>query len=318
MIEMNYRPKVSIIGCGNVGMRYAYAMLINGLARELVLIDIDKKRVQGEAMDLEHCIPFTEPVNIIVGEYSDLRGADLVVITSGKNQQPGQSRLALVKDNVEIFKDIISNIMKYSPNSVILVVSNPVDILSYATYKISGKSSSEVIGSGTTLDTSRLKSNISRHCGVDARNIHAYIIGEHGDTELALWSSATVGGVLLKDFCRSCNSCDFEKEIKDRIFNDVKKSAYKIIEKKGETSYGIGLSLVSISRTIIEDQNSVFPVSSLVKGYLDIEDVYLSRPCIINKKGISKVLDLKMNETEQDQFKKSADSLKDIIHDLKF
>jgi len=301
--------KVSIIGCGNVGMRYAYAMIIKNMVRELVLIDIDMDRVMGEVMDLNHSIPFTGPASIIAGGYSDMEGSDLVVITAGKNQGPGQNRLDLIKENIDIFQKIMPQINENSPDSVLLIVTNPVDIMAYAANKLSLRPHNLVIGSGTTLDSARLKSRMAEHCGIDARDIHTYILGEHGDSEFALWSSSTIGGVPFKDYCPVCDrrkECDFDINIKGEIFNQVKESAYEIIEKKKETSYGIGLSLARISEAILDNQNSIMPVSVLIEDIFDVNDVYLSLPCILNSDGVRQVIVPLMDEKEKKSFKDSA------------
>ncbi|MFO7929286.1 MAG: L-lactate dehydrogenase [Candidatus Humimicrobiaceae bacterium] len=311
------KPKVSIIGCGNVGIRYAYALLINGLARSIVLVDVDKERAEGEMMDLTHASVYTSPVNIIAGGYSDIGGSDLVVITAGKKQKKGESRLDLVKANIEIYKKIIPSIMENSPDSIILVVSNPVDILSYAAYKLSSKPSSRVFGSGTTLDTARLKSEIAKHCELNSKNVHSYILGEHGDSEVPIWSRAMIGGLLFRDYCPMCrryDTCNLETDL-EGIFEKVKNSAYEIIEKKGETSYGIGLSLARITRSILRDENSILPVSTLVDGYLGIEDVYFSLPVVVNGDGLRETIRLKLSKEEENRLRDSADQLKKVIKD---
>ena len=316
MTEMGeLKPKISIIGCGNVGMRYAYALIIRGLARQLVLVDTNKSRTEGEVMDLSHGAPYMSPVEIISADYPALAGSDLIVITAGKKQESGQSRLDLVNANVEIYKKIIPEVVKYAPSSIILVVSNPVDVLSYAAYKISGKPSKEVIGSGTVLDTARFRFLLSQHCDVDPHNIHAYILGEHGDSEFAVWSTAMIGGVLFKDYCLICaksNTCKHEEEFRS-IFADVRDSAYRIIEKKGETSYGIGLALVRITQAIINNENAVLPVSSLAAGYLGINDVYLSLPAIVNREGVREILKIELNAQEEKALKSSAQAIKNVI-----
>jgi L-lactate dehydrogenase len=203
----NLKPKVSIIGCGNVGMRYAYALMIRGLARQIVIVDLDRKRLEGEVMDLSHGGPYISPVEVVAGDYADINDSDLVVVTAGKKQLPGQSRTDLVKDNVELFRKMIPEITRHAPEALLLIVANPVDILAYAAYKISGKPWSQVMSSGTVLDTARFRFLISKHCGVDPHNIHAYILGEHGDTEFAVWSKAMIGGVLFKEYCVVCPNC---------------------------------------------------------------------------------------------------------------
>ncbi|MCL1971642.1 MAG: L-lactate dehydrogenase [Endomicrobia bacterium] len=308
-------PKVSIIGCGNVGMRYAYSMIIKGVTRELVLVDYNKKKAEGEAMDLSHGAPYVSPVNIYAGDYPDTADSDLVVITAGRGQKPGETRIDLVKGNSEILKSIVPQVVKYSPKAIILVATNPVDILSYITYKISGKPANEVIGSGTVLDTARFRYLIGRHCNVDSRSIHALILGEHGDTEFPMWSKAMIGGVFFKDFCNVCKEkCGQDQKAElDKIFEDVRDSAYEIIEKKGETSYGIGLSLTKISKSILKDENSVLPVSSLLENYHGISDIYLSVPAVVHKTGIRQVLEVDFDAAELAAFKNSAQTVREVI-----
>jgi len=311
------KPKISIIGCGNVGMRYAYALIMKGGVRQLVLVDLDKKRLEGEVMDLSHGAPYISPVEIIAGDYSQIKNSDLVVITAGKKQKSGQTRLDLVKDNVELYRKIIPEIVKYASSAILLIVSNPVDVLSYAAYKFSSKPKEKVIGSGTVLDTARFRFLLSKHCNVDPRNIHAYILGEHGDSEFPVWSRAMIGGVLFKDYCYICKksaTCQHDKEL-NKVFTEVKDSAYEIIERKRETSYGIGLALVRITQAIINDENAILPVSSLVENYLGIDDVYLSLPSVINKEGVREVLKIELNPQEKQAFKNSADAIKKVIRE---
>lgn len=311
----NLKPKVSIIGCGNVGMRYAYALMISGIVRQIVIVDIDKKRLEGEVIDLSHGAPYISPVEIVAGDYSDIKDSDLVVVTAGKKQKSGQTRTDLAKDNVELFKVMLSEIMKYAPSAIQLIVTNPVDVLAYAAYRISGKPAHQVMSSGTVLDTARFRFLLSKHCEVDPHNIHAYILGEHGDTEFAVWSKAMIGGVLFKEYCNVCAKsrlCHRDIEFQE-IFNEVRDSAYKIIESKGETSYGIGLALVRITQAIINDENAILPVSSLVKGYLGITDVFLSLPAVVNKTGVRQILELSLAADEQEAFKNSAAAVKKVI-----
>ncbi|OGS17515.1 MAG: L-lactate dehydrogenase [Elusimicrobia bacterium RIFOXYA2_FULL_50_26] len=309
------KPKVAIIGCGNVGMRYAYALIIRGLARQVVLIDVDRKKAEGEAMDLSHGAPYISPVEIAAGDYSDMANSDIVVITAGKGQRPGQTRLDLVKANVELYRKLIPEVTANAPSAIYLIVSNPVDILSYAAWKFSGKPAHEVIGSGTVLDTARLRFLLGKHCGIDPHNIHSYILGEHGDSEFAVWSRAMIGGVLFEDYCPLCRNsavCDAEKE-RNEIFSEVRDSAYKIIERKGETSYGIGLALVRITRAILNNENSVMPVSSLVENKYGINDVYLSLPAVIARRGIKEILHIKFSDKEEQDLKHSAALLKETL-----
>ena len=311
-------PKISIIGCGNVGMRYAYALMIKGIARKIVLVDLDAKRLGGEVIDLSHSTPFTSPVDIIAGDYSDIVDSNLIVITAGKKQKAGQTRLDVAKDNVDLFKVIVPEIFNYAPFAIYLIVSNPVDILSYATYKFSKKNAKEVIGSGTVLDSARFKFLLGRHCKVDPRNIHAYILGEHGDTEVPIWSKAMLGGLSLKDYCPICenyNKCNREEEL-NKIFEEVRDSAYEIIERKGETSYGIGLSLVRITQAILNNENSILPVSCYIDDYIDISDIYLSLPAVIDKEGVRDILKLELTQEEQKKLKLSAKTLKNVLEEV--
>ncbi|MBD3254893.1 MAG: L-lactate dehydrogenase [Candidatus Lokiarchaeota archaeon] len=313
------KPKISIIGCGNVGVRFAYALTIKGIAREIVMVDIDKKRLRGEVMDLSHGAPYTDPVKIIAGDYEDIENSDLVVVTAGKNQEPGESRLDLVKKNINLFRQIIPKIIDIDKDPLLLIVSNPVDILSYASWKLSGKPAHHVIGSGTSLDTARFRYLLSQYCDVNAKNVHAYILGEHGDSEFAVWSGAMVGGTLIKDYCLMC-----EKKANNiggklnEIFKEVRDSAYKIIESKGETSYGIGLALTRITQAIVNDENTILPVSTLINGFLGIHNIYLSLPCVLNKNGISQILKIELNSEEKTNFKNSADKLRTMIEEFNF
>lgn len=309
-----FKPKISIIGAGNVGIRYVYSLMIAGLARSIRIIDLDRKRVEGEVMDLASCMPFVSPVEVAYGDYPDLKDSDIIILTAGAKQKPGQTRLELVKQNVAIFKNIIPSIMKYAPDSIFLIVTNPVDVLSYAAYKISGKPWHRVIGSGTVLDTARLRFLLAKHCNIDARNIHAYILGEHGDSEFPAWSGATIGGVFFGEYCAVCKKCN-PKDTLEKIFTEVRDFAYKVIEKKGETSYGIGLALTRITSAIIKDENSILPVSSLVNDYYAVSDVYMSVPAVVNKNGIREQLSLNLNEREAASFKKSSEIIKSVIKD---
>lgn len=315
---VSLKPKISIIGCGNVGTRFAYVLTIKGLARHIVMVDIDKKRLEGEVMDLTHGAPYISPVKIDAGDYPDIKDSDIVVITAGRNQRPNETRIDLIKENIHLYEKIIPEITDFAPSAKFLVVSNPVDILSYAAFKLSGKPENEVFGSGTVLDTARFRYILAKRCDINPRNVHGYILGEHGDSEFAVWSSAMIGGMLIKDYCLICNNrelCDNEAELSN-IFEEVRNSAYKIIERKGETSYGIGLALARIIQAILRDENTILPVSSLVRNYLGINNVYLGLPAVINKLGVSRVLKIALNLQEEDLFKKSALKLKNVIEQV--
>jgi L-lactate dehydrogenase len=309
------KPKVSIIGCGNVGMRYAYALAIKRVVRQIVIVDVDRERLEGEVMDLSHGAPYISPVEIHAGDYPDINGSDIVVVTAGHKQKPNQSRLDLAKRNVDLFKRIIPTIVQHAPSAILLVATNPVDLLSYAAFKISSKPPHEVIGSGTVLDSARFRFLLGRHCRVDPRNVHAYILGEHGDSEFAVWSRVMIGGMLFKDYCCFCNErgrCKHDGVL-DKILNEVKESAYKIIKLKGETSYGIGLALVRITQAIIYDENAILLVSVLMRDYLGIDDVYLSLPAVIDRKGVRQILQLEYDSREMKQLDDSAHTLKRVI-----
>lgn len=311
------KPKVSIIGAGSVGSSFAFNLMISGLAREIVLVDKNRKKAEGECMDLNHGLSFTHPARIYAGDYGDCKDSDLVVITAGAKQKPGQSRIELVQQNTEIFKGIIPQIVRNAGDTIIVVVTNPVDILTYVTLKISGLAQNKVMGSGTVLDTSRLRYLISQHCDIDVRNIHAYIIGEHGDTELAVWSNANIAGMKLAEYCPRCDpKCDYKKEL-SRIFEKVKEAAYKIIDSKGATYYAIALALVRITEAILRDENSVLPISVPVDDYYGITDICLGMPSVVNRSGVAKYLSLTLSADERDKLRDSAATLKNIVKNIK-
>lgn len=307
--------KCVIIGCGNVGATTAYSLMLDRTFSEIVLIDIDKKKAAGEAADLNHGMPFIAPMNIYAGDYPDVAGAAVIIITAGANQRPGQSRTDLVRSNVRIFGSIVQNIIKYTTDAILLVVTNPVDILTYATLRLSGYPAQRVIGSGTVLDTARLKYMAGEYLGVDSRNIHSFIIGEHGDSELAVWSSATVSGIPLTDFCRdNCLNCGMERM--NNMYEQVKNSAYEIIEAKGATYYAIAEAVRRIVNAIVHDEDSILPVSSLLQGEYGLRDVCLGLPCIVGREGVKRVLELPLNDTEHEALMQSADKMRDIISSI--
>ncbi len=311
------RPKIAIIGAGNVGSTFAFSLMISGLAREIVLVDKDESAANGECMDLNHGLSFAQPIKIYASGFEGCKDSDIVVITAGANQKPGQSRLDLTQANVELFKTIIPIIAKYADTAIILVVTNPVDILTYLTLRISGLPPHRVIGSGTVLDTSRLKYLISEYYKVDLRNVHAYIIGEHGDTEFPVWSNANIAGIGLEHYCAVHAQCGDSKKELSEIFDRAKNAAYKIIETKGATNYSIALTLVKIAQSIIRDENSILPVSTFITKYFGIDDVCISVPSQVNIHGVEKIFKLELSNKEQAQFKHSANTLKSIIKTIK-
>ena len=307
--------KCAIIGCGYVGATTAYTLMQSTLFSEMVLIDLDRRKAEGEAADLNHGLPFHSPMEIYAGEYSDLTDASIVIITAGAGQKPGQTRLDLVRSNIRIFESIVHEIVRYNRDCILLVVTNPVDILTYATMTFSGFPPSRVIGSGTVLDTARLKYLLGKHLGVDYRNVHSFIIGEHGDSELPVWSDANVSGIDLDSFCESCHR-DGSRETLNTLFQDVKNSAYRIIENKGATYYAIAESVKKIVSAIVKDENTVLPVSTLVCGHYGLENVTLSVPCIVGQSGIKEILDIPLDDAESALLHQSAEKLGGVIHDL--
>lgn len=315
MTEINSR-KIAIIGCGFVGSACAFALMQSGLFSEMVLIDSNEERVEGEALDISHGLPFSKPMQIYSGTYDDITDAGIIAITAGAGQKPGESRLELVHKNVEIFKSIIPEISKRNYKGILLIVSNPVDIMTYTALKLSGLPSNQVFGSGTVLDTARLKYLLGEHLGVDARSVHAFILGEHGDSEIAAFSSANVSGIELKKFCDfACKTNKHEEAMKE-IAEDVKLSAYEIIKKKGATYYGIAMSVRRICEAIILDQKSILPISCLQNGKNGIENVVLSMPMIVGKHGAERSVEISLSEEERRAIKSSADMLKGIIKTL--
>ncbi|WP_341357717.1 L-lactate dehydrogenase [Rossellomorea sp. y25] len=303
--------KVALIGTGFVGSSYAFALLNQGIAHELVMIDLNKEKADGDARDLNHGLAFASPMKISAGDYSDCKDADLVVITAGANQQPGETRLDLVEKNVKIFKNIVDSVMNSGFNGIFLVATNPVDILTYATWKFSGLPKERVIGSGTILDTARLRYLVGEHFDIDTRNIHAYIMGEHGDTEFPVWSHTTVGASHLSELI-DLHQDDVQKQLDD-IFVNVRDAAYHIIERKGATYYGIAMGLARITKAVFNNENSILTVSALLEGEYHQDDIYIGVPAIINREGIRKVVELPLNDKEKAQFAHSAETLKHVM-----
>lgn len=312
--EVNLR-KVAMIGCGFVGSASAFALMQSGLFSEMVLIDADTDRAEGEAMDISHGLPFGRPMKIYAGDYDDIVDAAIIIITAGANQKPEETRLDLVHKNVAILQKIIPEISKRECQGILLIVSNPVDILTYAALKISGFPENRVIGSGTVLDTSRLKYEIGEYLGVDSRSVHAFIIGEHGDSEIAAWSSANVSGVPLRNFYEMRARHKYEKAA-ERIADTVKNSAYEIIARKKATYYGIAMSVRRICEAIVRDEKSILPISSRMHGEYGIDDVVLSMPAIVGKDGLESLVPIDLNEEEQRNLKESADTLKEVLADI--
>ena len=312
--EINYR-KVAMIGCVFVGAASAFALMQSGLFTEMVLLYANRDRAEGEAYDISHGIPFTRPMHIYAGDYDDIADAAIIIITAGANQKPDESRLDLVHKNVEIFRSIIPEIVSRDFQGILLVVANPVDILTYVALELSGYPQNRVIGSGTVLDTARLKARLGRHLHVDSRSVHAFIVGEHGDSEIAAWSSSNVSGISLDDFCEMRGHYH-HREATEEIAEKVKNSAYEIIEKKRATYYGIAMAVKRICEVIIRDEKSILPISSMMHGEYGIDDVVLSMPAIVGKNGLETKVPIELNEEEQAALKKSAATLKEVLAGL--
>lgn len=307
--------KVAVIGCGFVGAASAFSLMQSGLFSEMVLLDANRDKAEGEALDIAHGIPFARQMKIYAGDYDDIMDASIIVITAGANQKPEETRLDLVHKNVAIFKSIIPEIAKRNYEGVLLIVANPVDILTHVALKLSGLPENRVLGSGTVLDTARLKYKLGEHLNVDSRSVHAFIVGEHGDSEVAVWSSANVSGIPLDTFCEMRGHYN-HRAATEKIAEEVKNSAYEIIAKKHATYYGIAMSVKRICEAISHDERSILPVSSLMHGQFGIEDVVLSMPAIVGKDGVETQVPISLDEEEQKKLKESADTLKKILAEL--
>jgi len=310
----NHR-KVVVVGAGSVGTTYIYALLQTGLATEIALVDLDAHRVEGEVMDLSHGLPFIPPVTVRPGNYSDCADAHLTVITAGAKQTPGQSRTELIRKNADIVGAICAKIKSHQPGGVVLMVTNPVDTLTQLAAGNLGLPRGRVIGSGTVLDSARFKYLLSRHCGVDARNVHAYILGEHGDSEVPVWSMTHIAGIPIRQYCEICKVCDYPKHHKE-IAEQVRDSAYHIIDYKGSTYYGIGLSLLRISSAILRNEQSVLTVSTYLEGEYGLHDICLSVPCIVGQNGAERIIDTRLEPQEQQQLEHSAQVLRGVLQDI--
>lgn len=307
--------KVAVVGLGFVGSASAFALMQSGLFSEMVLVNRDMSKAEGEALDISHGLPFAKPMKIYAGTYDDIVDAAVIVITSGAGQKPGETRLDLVRKNVEVYRSIIPEIAKRNCEGILLIVSNPVDILTSAAVKLSGFPENRVFGSGTVLDTARLKYLLGEHLNVDSRSVHAFIIGEHGDSEIAAWSSANVSGVPLHNFCEMRGHFEHEKAMYE-IAEGVKNSAYEIIEKKKATYYGIAMSVKRICEAIVRDEKSILPISSIQHGQYGIEGVALSMPAVVGKNGVETLVPIELNEAEQTALRHSADTLKQVLNEV--
>ena len=309
--------KIAMIGCGFVGSSSCFALMQSGMFSEMVLIDADFNKADGEALDISHGLPFAKPMKIYAGNYDDITDAAIIIVTAGANQKPGETRLDLVKKNVKIHRSINAELKKRKINGILLIVANPVDILTSVAQKLSGLPPERVFGSGTVLDTARFKYLLGEHLSVDSRSVHAFIIGEHGDSEIAVWSSANVSGININEFCELRGYFSHEESMA-RIADEVKNSAYQIIDKKHATYYGIAMSVRRICECIIRDEKSILPVSSAMNGQFGINDVCLSMPAIVGANGVETLVPISLNEKEKEKLIESANTLKTVLDTARF
>lgn len=309
--------KVAVIGCGFVGSTIAYTLMQKGVFSEMVLLDANHPKAEGEAMDISHGLPFSHAMDIYAGTYEDIADASVIIITAGANQKQGETRLDLVQKNARIMKAVISEIKRVGCEGILMIVSNPVDILTHVALRESGFPKERVIGSGTVLDTARLKYLISEKLSVDSRNVHAFIAGEHGDSELAVWSCANIYGIGLEEFAKMKGYSDFEEE-KEKIYFAVRDSAYDIIDRKGATYYGIGMAAAKIAEAIVRDSHTVAPVSVSLEGEYGLSGLCLSIPSVIGRGGAEQVLEISLSEEEKERLGRSADELREVLGEIDF
>ena len=312
---MEQPGKIGIIGSGFVGATAAYAMVMGGVGREVVLVDLDRKRAQAEADDIRHAVPFAHQVHVNAGDYADLAGARVVVLTAGVNQQPGESRLQLLDRNAAIFQSIVPQVLQYAPDAVLVVATNPVDIMTHLTARIAtaqGVPAHRILGSGTTLDTARFRTLLAARLGVDAQHVHAYVIGEHGDSEVLVWSQVSVGGIPLEDYCRS-QAISLPESVRAEIDEKVRRAAYHIIQGKRATYYGIGAAIARITNVILRDQRSILTVCAPVQEVEGVRDVTVALPHLVGGQGIISTLWQPLLPEEKNALRKSANIVKTAI-----
>lgn len=306
--------KIAIIGAGFVGATTAFSICKSGLATEVVLIDVNKEKAEGEALDINHGLYFLGQMKVYAGDYADVADSDIIIITAGANRKPGETRLELAKKNAGIMRSIIPEIMKYYNGGILLVVSNPVDVLTYLVWKETGLPKCKIIGSGTVLDSSRFRYALSEKLDVDVKNVHAFITGEHGDSAVPLWSTANIAGVMVDDFI-AANNKDLKLN-KEEIYEDVQQSGATVIKAKGATYYAIALSVTRICEAILSDRSSVLTVGSVIEDHLGMDDVVLSLPCIVSGDGIERVLNISIDEDEKAKLQASATKIRSTIDEV--
>lgn len=309
--------KVVIVGAGDVGASFAYALLQNGAAENIVLLDARQEQAEGQALDLSQGLPFVPAVAVRAGSADDYADAAVIVITAGAKQKPGESRLNLLKRNARIVERIMGEVAARESRAVVVIVSNPVDVLTFVALKQTGWPRNRIVGSGTVLDSARFRRLLGEHCGVDVRNVHAYILGEHGDSEVPVWSMTNLAGMSMDDFCPACHRCGDWISERTRIVTQVRDSAYHIIEAKGSTCYAIGLALVRIVGAILRNEHSVLTVSTLLEGEYGLRDVCLSVPCILSQSGVERIIEGRLSDGEKQALQASAEVLKEKLSELK-
>lgn len=314
MNDRKKQQKIILIGDGAVGSSYAYSLINQNIGQELGIIDVNTEKAEGDVMDLNSALAFTAPKKIYVADYADCHDADLVVYTAGASQKPGETRLDLTEKNLRITKDVVEKVMASGFNGIFLVATNPVDILTYAVYKLSGLPSHQVIGSGTSLDSARFRQAVANLLDVDVRNVHGYIIGEHGDTEFPVWSHANVAGLQINEWLN--NNPDTDEQALVEIFFSVRDAAYEIIKRKGATFYGIGVSLARITRAILNNEHAVLPLSVYLEGEYGQNDIYIGSPAIINQSGIDKIVEIPLNDSEKEKMTHSADTIRNHLKEV--
>ena len=304
--------KAVVIGAGQVGAATAYTLMLSGLVSELVIIDLNTNKAKGEALDIVHGMPLCPPAEVYAGDYADCAGADIVIITAGANQKPGETRLDLLAKNRAVFASIVPQAVKYAPDALYLVVTNPVDALTLETIRLSGLPASRVIGTGTVLDTSRLRYLLSQHTGVDPRNIHAFVLGEHGDSEFVAWSRASIAGMTMDEYCADCGRCKgpLSDILDSDIEQQVRRAAYSIIELKGATYYAIAVSVRRIVEAVLRDERSILTVSTLLQGQYGLNGACLSVPAIVGRQGVERVLEVGLSDAEKARLAASAQAIK--------
>lgn len=307
--------KIAVIGAGQVGATTAYTLALSGLASEIALIDIDEKKAQGEALDIAHGMPLCPPAKISGGGYALLAGADVTIMTAGANQEEGETRRALAARNLKVMDAVCRQILDKAPDTVLLIVTNPVDVLVRAAIDMTGFPSRRVFGSGTTLDTLRLRAMLSEHTRIDPRNIHGFVLGEHGDSELAAWSTVSISGMTMDEYCRECGQCDWQLPDRMRAAFDgeVRRAAYKVIEMKGATFHAVSVAVRRIVQAVLRDERSILTVSSLLTGEYGISGVCLSLPCVVGRRGVERVIPVKLSGEEELMLRHSADVVRSIV-----